>query len=247
MPRSSPWTASASGRRPAWASAAATRSRSNEEILFPHSLGLLYSAFTYYTGFKVNSGEYKVMGLAPYGEPKFAQAIMDNLIDVQADGSFRMNMDYFDYCTGLTMTNGKFDTLFGGPPRKAEALLTQREMDLAASIQAVTEEIVLRLTRALAAKTGQKNLCLAGGVALNCVANGKVLRDGKFDEHLDPAGGGRRGRGARRGARDLLSRDRRGASERRQGHDARLLPRAVLHRSRISRRGSKPLGRASRS
>ena len=153
----------------------------NEEIHFPHSLGLLYSAFTYYTGFKVNSGEYKVMGLAPYGEPKYAQAILDNLIDVQADGSFRMNMDYFDYCTGLRMTNDKFDALFGGPPRKPEELLTQREMDLAASIQAVTEEIVLRLTRALAAKTGQKNLCLAGGVALNCVANGKVLRDGKFD------------------------------------------------------------------
>ena len=162
----------------------------NEEIHFPHSLGLLYSAFTYYTGFKVNSGEYKVMGLAPYGEPKYAQAILDNLIDVQADGSFRMNMDYFDYCTGLRMTNDKFDALFGGPPRKPEELLTQREMDLAASIQAVTEEIVLRLTRALAAKTGQKNLCLAGGVALNCVANGKVLRDGKFDRiWIQPAAG----------------------------------------------------------
>src|SRR3954447_16377866 len=162
----------------------------NEEIHFPHSLGLLYSAFTYYTGFKVNSGEYKVMGLAPYGEPKFAQSIMDNLIDIQADGSFRMNMDYFDYCTGLTMTNEKFDTLFGGKPRKPEELLTQREMDLAASIQAVTEEIVLRLTRALAAKTGQKNLCLAGGVALNCVANGHVLRDGKFDQiWIQPAAG----------------------------------------------------------
>ena len=162
----------------------------DQEIHFPHSLGLLYSAFTYYTGFKVNSGEYKVMGLAPYGEPKFAQAIMDNVIDIQADGSFRMNMDYFDYCTGLKMTNEKFDTLFGGKPRTPEELLTQREMDLAASIQAVTEEIVLRLTRALAAKTGQKNLCLAGGVALNCVANGKVLRDGKFDEiWIQPAAG----------------------------------------------------------
>src|SRR5207237_7968143 len=162
----------------------------SEEIHFPHSLGLLYSAFTYYTGFKVNSGEYKVMGLAPYGEPKYAQAIMDNLIDIQADGSFRMNMNYFDYCTGLTMTNGKFDSLFGGAPRRPEELLTQREMDLAASIQAVTEEIVLRLTRALAAKTGQKNLCLAGGVALNCVANGKVLRDGKFKEiWIQPAAG----------------------------------------------------------
>ena len=162
----------------------------DQEIHFPHSLGLLYSAFTYYTGFKVNSGEYKVMGLAPYGEPKFAQAIMDNVIDIQADGSFRMNMDYFDYCTGLKMTNEKFDALFGGKPRKPEELLTQREMDLAASIQAVTEEIVLRLTRALAAKTGQKNLCLAGGVALNCVANGHVLRDGKFDEiWIQPAAG----------------------------------------------------------
>src|SRR5947209_4696086 len=160
------------------------------EIHFPHSLGLLYSAFTYYTGFKVNSGEYKVMGLAPYGEPKYAQAIMDNLIDIQSDGSFRMNMDYFDYCTGLTMTNGKFDDLFGGAPRKPEELLTQREMDLAASIQAVTEEVVLRLTRALASKTGQENLCLAGGVALNCVANGHVLRDGKFDQiWIQPAAG----------------------------------------------------------
>jgi carbamoyltransferase len=162
----------------------------DQEILFPHSLGLLYSAFTYYTGFKVNSGEYKVMGLAPYGQPKFAQTILDNLIDVQPDGSFRMNMDYFDYCTGLTMTNEKFDALFGGAPRKPEELLTQREMDLAASIQAVTEEIVLRLTRALAAKTAQKNLCLAGGVALNCVANGRVLRDGRFDEiWIQPAAG----------------------------------------------------------
>jgi carbamoyltransferase len=162
----------------------------SDEILFPHSLGLLYSAFTYYTGFKVNSGEYKVMGLAPYGEPKYAQAIMDNLVDIQADGSFRMNMDYFDYCTGLTMTNAKFDALFGGKPRKPEELLTQRDMDLAASIQAVTEEIVLRLTRALAARTGQKNLCLAGGVALNCVANGKVLRDARFDRiWIQPAAG----------------------------------------------------------
>lgn len=162
----------------------------NEEILFPHSLGLLYSAFTYYTGFKVNSGEYKVMGLAPYGQPKYAQLIMDNVIDIQPDGSFRMDMDYFDYCTGLTMTNAKFDALFGGKPRKAEDLLTQRDMDFAASIQAVTEEIVLRLTRALAVKTGQKNLCLAGGVALNCVANGKVLADGKFERiWIQPAAG----------------------------------------------------------
>jgi carbamoyltransferase len=162
----------------------------DQEILFPHSLGLLYSAFTYYTGFKVNSGEYKVMGLAPYGKPKYAQLIIDNVIDIQADGSFRMNMDYFDYCTGLTMTNDRFNALFGGKPRKAEDLLTQRDMDFAASIQAVTEEIVLRLTRALAAKTGQKNLCLAGGVALNCVANGRVLRDGSFEQiWIQPAAG----------------------------------------------------------
>src|SRR6195256_2715119 len=161
-----------------------------KELHFPHSLGLLYSAFTYYTGFKVNSGEYKVMGLAPYGQPKYAQLIMDNVIDIQPDGSFRMDMKHFDYCTGLTMTNAKFDALFGGKPRKAEDLLTQRDMDFAASIQAVTEEIVLRLTRALSAKTGQKNLCLAGGVALNCVANGKVLQDGKFERiWIQPAAG----------------------------------------------------------
>ncbi|MBV8840487.1 MAG: carbamoyltransferase [Alphaproteobacteria bacterium] len=161
-----------------------------QEIHFPHSLGLLYSAFTYYTGFKVNSGEYKVMGLAPYGEPRFVDVIKDKLIDVRPDGSFRMNMEYFDYCTGLKMTNGKFDALFGGKPRKPDELLTQRDMDLAASIQAVTEEIVLKLTRALAQKTGRKNLCLAGGVALNCVANGHVLRDGKFDQvWIQPAAG----------------------------------------------------------
>jgi len=160
------------------------------EIHFPHSLGLLYSAFTYYTGFKVNSGEYKVMGLAPYGEPKYAQVIFDHLIDLKPDGSFRLNLDYFNYCTGLTMTNGRFDALFGGPPRRSESPLTQREMDLAASIQAVTDEVVLRLTRAIAAETGLKKLCLAGGVALNCVANGKVLRDGKFEDvWIQPAAG----------------------------------------------------------
>jgi carbamoyltransferase len=160
------------------------------EIHFPHSLGLLYSAFTYYTGFKVNSGEYKVMGLAPYGEPRYVQRVFDHLIDLKPDGTFRLNLDYFDYCTGLTMTNGRFDELFGGPPRKPEAWLTQREMDLAASIQAVTEEVVLRLTRSIATETGAKNLCLAGGVALNCVANGKVLRDGQFrDIWIQPAAG----------------------------------------------------------
>ena len=160
------------------------------EIHFPHSIGLLYSAFTYYTGFKVNSGEYKVMGLAPYGEAKYAQLILDHLLDLKPDGSFRLDLDYFDYCTGLTMTNGRFDELFGGPPRDSKSPLTQRHMDLAASIQAVTEEIVLRLTRALGAEGWSRNLCLAGGVALNCVANGKVLRDGRFDRiWVQPAAG----------------------------------------------------------
>jgi carbamoyltransferase len=178
-----------------WATTSLAFGRGNalevrREIHFPHSLGLLYSAFTYYTGFKVNSGEYKVMGLAPYGEPKYAQRIFDHLIDLKSDGTFRLNLDYFNYCTGLTMTNGRFDELFGGPPRKPEVWLTQREMDLAASIQAVTEEVVLRLTRSIAAETGAKNLCLAGGVALNCVANGKVLRDGRFqDLWIQPAAG----------------------------------------------------------
>ena len=161
-----------------------------KEIHFPHSLGLLYSALTYYIGFKVNSGEYKVMGLAPYGEPRYAQLIFDNLIDIKDDGSFRLDQRYFDYCTGLTMTNRRFDDLFGGPPRRPEELLTQRHMDLAASIQVVTEEVILRMTRALAKETGQKNLCLAGGVALNCVANGKVLRDGAFENiWVQPAAG----------------------------------------------------------
>ena len=161
-----------------------------KEIHFPHSLGLLYSAFTYYTGFRVKSGEYKVMGLAPYGQPRFVDTIMEHLIAVKEDGSFRLDMSYFDYCTGLTMTNAKFHKLFGGPPRKPEDRLTQREMDLAASVQAVTETVVLRLTRAIAAETGMKNLCLAGGVALNCVANGKVLRDGHFQNiWIQPAAG----------------------------------------------------------
>jgi carbamoyltransferase len=160
------------------------------EIHFPHSLGLLYSAFTYYTGFRVNSGEYKVMGLAPYGEPKYVRQITDHLIDIKDDGSFRLNLDYFEYCTGLTMTNERFDEVFGGPPRKPESLLTQREMDLAASIQVVTEEVMLRLARSLARETGEKNLCLAGGVALNCVANGKILRDRPFERMwLQPAAG----------------------------------------------------------
>ncbi|MET1085004.1 MAG: carbamoyltransferase [Burkholderiales bacterium] len=178
-----------------WATTSLAHGRGNQlevlrEIHFPHSLGLLYSAFTYYTGFKVNSGEYKVMGLAPYGEPKYAQLIFDHLVDLKPDGTFRLNLEYFNYCTGLTMTNGRFDELFGGAPRKPEARLTQREMDLAASIQAVTEEVVLRLTRSIAEETGLRNLCLAGGVALNCVANGKVLRDAGFgDLWIQPAAG----------------------------------------------------------
>jgi carbamoyltransferase len=164
--------------------------RVHKEIHFPHSLGLLYSAFTYYTGFKVNSGEYKVMGLAPYGEPKYAELILDKLVDLKPDGSFRLDLRFFDYCTGLRMTNERFHTLFGGPPRKPEELLTQRHMDLAASVQAALEHIVLTLTRSIARDTGLRHLCLAGGVALNCVANGKVLRDGCFDRlWIQPAAG----------------------------------------------------------
>ena len=152
------------------------------DIQFPHSIGLLYSAFTYYTGFRVNSGEYKVMGLAPYGEPKYKNLIYNHLIDVKNDGSFKMNMDYFDYCTGLSMTNSKFHKLFGGLPRKPESKLTQKEMDIACSIQEVTEEIVIKMAKYVRKETGMKYLCLAGGVALNCVANGKLLRSGLFDD-----------------------------------------------------------------
>jgi carbamoyltransferase len=160
------------------------------EIPFPHSLGLLYSAFTYYTGFKVNSGEYKVMGLAPYGEPTYVQAIYEHLIDLKPDGTFRLNLKYFNYCTGLTMTNGQFDAVFGGPPRKPESPLTQRDMDLARSIQEVTEEAMLRLARTLHTETGLDNLCLAGGVALNCVGNGRILREGPFRAlWIQPAAG----------------------------------------------------------
>ena len=161
-----------------------------KEIHFPHSLGLLYSAFTYYTGFKVNSGEYKVMGLAPYGEPRYSELICEKLITIAEDGSFQLDMSYFDYATGLTMTNKKFHDLFGGPPRAAEAELTQREMDLAASIQKVTEDIVSRLAKNIARETGERNLCLAGGVALNCVANGLLLRERIFDNiWIQPAAG----------------------------------------------------------
>jgi carbamoyltransferase len=160
------------------------------EIKFPHSLGLFYSAFTYYTGFKVNSGEYKLMGLAPYGQPKYKDIILKELIDVKEDGSFRMNMDYFNYCVGLTMTNDKFHKLFGGPPRKPETKLEQRHMDVARSVQEVTEEVVLRIGRNIHRETGQKKLCLAGGVALNCVANGKLLSEGIYDDiWIQPASG----------------------------------------------------------
>jgi carbamoyltransferase len=160
------------------------------EIDFPHSLGLLYSAFTYYTGFKVNSGEYKLMGLAPYGEPKYVDLIQKHLIDMKPDGTFRLDMSYFNYCTGLTMTNKKFDALFGGPARQPESEVTQREMDLAASIQKVTEDVVLRLGKTVREETGCGNLCLAGGVALNCVANGILLRSGIFDDiWIQPAAG----------------------------------------------------------
>lgn len=178
-----------------WATTSAWHGKDNRleplwEIRFPHSLGLLYSAFTYYTGFKVNSGEYKVMGLAPYGRPLYVQTIYDHLIDVKADGSFRLNMDYFDYCTGLTMTNSRFNELFEGPPREPESSVTQKEMDLARSIQVVTEEIVLRIGRRIHEETGLRKLCLAGGVALNCVANGRLLREGPFDGiWIQPAAG----------------------------------------------------------
>jgi carbamoyltransferase len=178
-----------------WATTSLALGRGNslemvKEIHFPHSLGLLYAAFTAYTGFRVNSGEYKMMGLAPYGEPRYAQKILDHVIDVKADGSFRLDQSYFNYCTGLSMTSSRFHALFGGEPRNENDPLTQREMDLAASIQTVTDEIVLRLTRSIAVETGAKDLCLAGGVALNCVANGKILRDGKFEGvWVQPAAG----------------------------------------------------------
>ena len=178
-----------------WATAACGVGRGNRielthELRFPHSLGLLYSAFTYYTGFKVNSGEYKLMGLAPYGEPRYAGAIFEKLIDLKEDGSFRMDLGYFNYCQGLTMTSARFHDLFGGPPRKPESAVTQKDMDLAASIQVVTEEIIDRMVRHLHRQTGMKNLCLAGGVALNCVANGRLLREGPFERlWVQPAAG----------------------------------------------------------
>ncbi|HNS08283.1 MAG TPA: carbamoyltransferase [Candidatus Ozemobacteraceae bacterium] len=178
-----------------WATTTAWTGKDNRldqlwEIRFPHSLGLLYSAFTYYTGFKVNSGEYKLMGLAPYGRPVYRQKILDNLVDLKPDGTFRLNMKYFNYCTGLTMTNRAFDELFGGPPKRPEDTVTTREMDLARSVQEVTEEIILRLGQTIHKETGKKNLCLAGGVALNCVANGRLLREGPFESiWIQPAAG----------------------------------------------------------
>jgi carbamoyltransferase len=178
-----------------WATTSIALGRGNdldivEELHFPHSLGLLYSAFTYYCGFKVNSGEYKLMGLAPYGEPKYAARIRDTLIDLRDDGSFRLNLDYFNYCTGLTMTNARFDALFGGPPRRPDQVLEQRHMDLAASIQAVLEAAVLALVKRAVSVTGERRVCLAGGVALNCVANGKVLKAGLVDDlWIQPAAG----------------------------------------------------------
>ena len=172
------WLGKANNLEPLW------------EIDFPHSLGLLYSAFTYFTGFRVNSGEYKLMGLAPYGEPKYVNLILDKLLDLKEDGTFRVDMSYFNYCTGLTMTNRKFDDLFGGPARRAENAITQREMDIAASIQKVTEEVILRLVRTVHQETGEDYLCLAGGVALNCVANGRTLREGPFKGiWIQPAAG----------------------------------------------------------
>lgn len=232
-----------------WATTSAAVGRGNhldifKEIHFPHSLGLLYSAFTYYLGFKVNSGEYKVMGLAPYGEPKYAQTILDHLIDLKPDGSYRLDQSYFNYCTGLTMTNAKFDSLFGAPPRKPEDPLTQREMDLAASLQAVTEEAVLRMTRALHHETGLENLCLAGGVALNCVANGKVLRDGRFKKvWVQPAAGDAGGAlGAALAAHHLyLDQPRKPASGKDAMHGSYLGPRFSQQdiESRLTRAGAK--------
>ena len=177
-----------------WGVGKGNRIELSHELRFPHSLGLLYSAFTYYTGFKVNSGEYKVMGLAPYGEPKYVDLILEKLMDLREDGSFRLRMEYFNYCQGLTMTSQAFHDLFGGPPRTPETKITQREMDLARSIQDATETIMLRMARHVRKASGQRNLVLAGGVALNCVANGKILKEGIFGRYLDSTGSGRRGR-----------------------------------------------------
>ena len=176
-----------------------------KELHFPHSLGLLYSAFTYYTGFKVNSGEYKVMGLAPYGEPKYARLILEHLMDLKDDGTFRLNQEYFNYCTGLTMTNGKFDELFGGPPRKPDELVRQRDMDLAASIQVVTEEVMLRLTRALAQRDRAEEPVPGGRGRAQLRRQRQDPARWRLRAHLDPAGGGRCRRRARRRVRRLSS------------------------------------------
>ena len=188
------------------------------EIDFPHSLGLLYSAFTYFTGFRVNSGEYKLMGLAPYGTPRYADLIREHLLDIKEDGTFRLDMQYFNYCTGLTMTNKRFDKLFGGPPRKAESKITQREMDIAASIQVVTEDIVLKLAKSLHEETGEDYLCLAGGVALNCVANGRLLRESPFKGiWIQPAAGDA---GGALGAAQIAWHEMKGGERRVNGHDS---------------------------
>ena len=204
-----------------WATTTIGKGESNridliDEIRFPHSLGLLYSAFTYYLGFKVNDGEYKVMGMAPYGEPKYADLIRESLIDIKGDGSFRLRMENFNYCTGLTMTTPRFDDLFGAPPRRPTELLTQRHMDIARSVQIVTEDLVLEICRNAYDKTGQKNLCLAGGVALNCVANGRLLREGPFENiWIQPAAGDA---GAALGVALALSHEVGGVERVRDGH-----------------------------
>ena len=206
-----------------WATTSAWLGEKNQltplwEIDFPHSLGLLYSAFTYFTGFRVNSGEYKLMGLAPYGEPKYVDTILDKLLDLKEDGTFRLDMRYFNYCTGLTMTNDRFADLFGGPPRTAETDISQREMDLAASIQVVTEEVVLRLARTLHTETGAEYLCLAGGVALNCVANGRLEREGPFREiWIQPAAGDA---GGAAGAAAVISHEYNGVERTTNGKDS---------------------------
>ncbi len=238
-----------------WATASYGTGKGNRislthQLHFPHSPGMLYSAFTYYCGFKVNSGEYKLMGLAPYGEPKHVDLILEKLIDLKDDGSFRMDMSYFNYCQGLTMTSKKFDRLFGGPPRSPETLLTERDMDIAASIQAVIEEIMLRMARHVHAETGMKKLCLAGGVALNCVANGRILREGPFEDlWIQPAAGDA---GGALGValfiwHQLLDKPR---AVNRSGCPARLVPRPAVHRRRdppLSRQRRRPLSATSKT
>ena len=224
-----------------WATSSYGYGRGNElhllaELHFPHSLGLLYSAFTYYTGFKVNSGEYKVMGLAPYGEPRYVRKILDELIDLRDDGSLRLNMKYFNFAAGLTMTNAAFDQLFGGPPRAPESEVTQREMDLARSVQDVTEEAMLRMARHVQKKTGEKNLCLAGGVALNCVGNGRILREGPFENIWIQPAAGDAGGAFGRGAVGVASVSRQRATRRRGLPWARRRHEGVIPRARVLER-----------